>query len=138
MVLQRQPFFWPIGINRSKFDGTRRWPSSHTSRLFWYVARGVMLRRARAKAKSHANAPTSTLSTVTLASLLCSEWCEATMAVTASFLVGQHLHERTRPRVERAWLQSAGVIAFRRVHATVYVRCVRRERRQSDCHAAEG
>ena len=113
MVLQRQPFFWHIGINRSQFDGTRRWPSSHASRLVWHVTRGVMSPRARAKAVSHANAPASTLSHAALASLLCSEWCEATMAVTASFLVGQHLHERTRPRVERVWLEGAGVGAFR-------------------------
>ena len=59
------------------------------------------------------------------------------MAVTASFLVGQHLHERNRPRVERVWLEGAGVGAFRRVHMSVYVRCVRRERRQSEYHAGE-
>ena len=75
-----------------------------------------MLRRARANASSHAKAPTSTLSPAALASLLCSEWHEATMIVTASFLVGQHVHERTVPRVERALLESAGVGSFRRVH----------------------
>ena len=53
------------------------------------------------------------------------------MTVTASFLVGQHVHERTAQRVERVWLEGAGVGAFRRVHMSVYVRCVRRERRQS-------
>ena len=75
-----------------------------------------MARRARAKAVSQVNAPTSTLSTGALASLLCSEWRQATMAVTASFLVGQHLNERTEPRVERAWLESSGAGSFRRVH----------------------
>ena len=101
MVLQRQPFFWLIGINRSISGRHARWPGSQASRLVWHVTRGVMPPLARPKAVSHTNAPTSTLSPVALASLLCSEWCEATMAVTASFLVGQHLHERTRPRVER-------------------------------------
>ena len=48
------------------------------------------------------------------------------MAVTASFLVGQHVHERIAPRVERAWLEGAGVGAFRRVHVRAYVRSVRR------------
>ena len=56
------------------------------------------------------------------------------MAATASFLVCQHLHERTRPRVERAWLQGAGVGAISRVYVAVYVGYVRRERCQSDCH----
>ena len=41
------------------------------------------------------------------------------MTVTASFLVGQHVHERTVPRVERALLESAGVGSFRRVHVCV-------------------
>ena len=138
MVLQRQPFFWHIGINRSYFDGTRRWPGSHASRLFWHITHGVMPPRARAKAVSHTNAPTSTLSPVALASLLCSECRELSMAVMASCLVAQHLHERTRPRVERVWIWDAGVGMFCRVHVPVYVWYVRRERRQSDCHAVEG
>ena len=125
MVLQRQPFFWLIGINRSLFGRHTRWPGSHASRLVWHVTRGVMPPLARPKAVSHTNAPTSTLSPVALASLLCSEWRERSMAIMASFLVAQHLHERTQPRVERAWLESADSGSFRRV----YVRaCVRYER----------
>ena len=58
---------------------------SHASQLVWHVTRGVMSPRARAKAVIYANAPTSTLSPAALASLLCSEWREATTAATASF-----------------------------------------------------
>ena len=82
--------------------------------------------RARAKAVSHTNAPTSTLSPVALASLLCSGWRELSMAVMASFLVAQHLHERTQPRVECAWLESAGVGSFSHVHVRACVRYMRR------------
>ena len=126
MVLQRQPFFGLVGIKTSLFGRRAHWPSSHASRWLWRATRGVMARRARAKAVSQVNAPTSTLSTGALASLLCSEWRQATVAVTASFLVGQHLNERTEPRVERAWLESAGAGSFRRVHVRAYVRYVRR------------
>ena len=48
------------------------------------------------------------------------------MAIAASVLVGQHLNERTEPRVEGARVESAGVGSFRRVHVCVCMRYVRR------------
>ena len=54
-----------------------RWPGSNRSRLALRVTRGVMPPRPRAKAVSHASAPTSTLSSASFAALLLADLGQA-------------------------------------------------------------